>query len=58
MPMIAEDKKKLEKFLREMGDLSRRYGFALGEPSTIFVMEPEDYQTEYRCDENSVMSFG
>jgi hypothetical protein len=58
MPFIAEDKEKLERFLRELGELSRKYGLALGERTTVFVMEPEDYSTEYRCDDDSVMSFG
>jgi hypothetical protein len=55
---IVEDLEKLAAFLRELGELSRKYGMAIGDPTTVFIMEPEDYQTEYKCDAESVLSFG
>lgn len=58
MPMIAEDPAKLAAFLRELTELSRKHGLGLDGAPTVFVMEPEDQDRDYRCDDDSIMSFG
>lgn len=45
-------------FLRDLTELSRKHKIALSGNATMFEMEPEDMDTEYRADDESVISFG
>lgn len=45
-------------FLRDLTELSRKHKIALSGEPILFEMEPEDMATEYRCDDDSIVSFG
>jgi hypothetical protein len=47
-----------EAFLRDLSDLSRRHGIAITGSPTLFVMERDDHQYDYRANDDSVLSFG
>jgi hypothetical protein len=42
--------KDLPGFLRELTEVSRRYGLAIAGPAVIFEMESDDYERAYRCE--------
>ena len=43
----------LDNFLRELTDLSRKYGLALTGKPTLFVMEADDHAHSYYADDES-----
>lgn len=44
-------------FLNELGELSRRYGLAITEGATLFLMDDDDYVRSYVADDESCLSF-
>lgn len=47
----------LDDFLAELGELSRRYGLAVGDGALLYVMEPEDHTRAYTANDESALSF-
>lgn len=47
----------LDGFLTALGDLSRRFGLAIGDGAQLYVMEAEDYQRSYLANDESDLSF-
>lgn len=45
-------------FLSDLTELSRKHKIALSGDAAMFEMEPEDMDTEYRADDDSIISFG
>ena len=54
----AGDDEKTKEFLASLTELSIRYGIAITGNAQLFIMEPEDYDTVYRVDSESRLSFG
>ena len=48
---------ELTAFLAELGELSRRFGLAIGDGASLYVMEPEDYARAYLASDESGLSF-
>lgn len=44
-------------FVRELTELSRKYQIGISGSMTLFVMEPEDFERRYSCNEQSRLSF-
>ena len=59
----AEDSAKLNadvplrEFLADLGDISRRYGIAISDGASLYVMEPEDYARSYLVSNESELTF-
>ena len=51
------DSDNLERFLRELGELSYKYGLALTNGASLYAMEREDYARTYRADAESQLTF-
>ena len=48
----------LEEFLFELTELSRKYHLAINGEPDLFVMEVEDYEIVYFCDDDSRLCIG
>jgi hypothetical protein len=46
-----------QEFLRELTELSRRYGLGLVGPVTLFLMEEDDFDRVYRCEDGDRIEF-
>ena len=44
-------------FLAALGKLSREHGFGLNGEPTLFLLEPNDHERKYRCDNDSKLHF-
>lgn len=57
--MIPElEAPRVSDFLRELGDLSRKYKLALNGDPIVFEMEPEDMGGVYRLNTDGFLIFG
>lgn len=48
---------KMEGFLAELGEISRRYGIAISDGATLYLMEPDDYARSYSTSNESDLTF-
>lgn len=48
---------ELDAFLAALGDLSRRFGIAIGEGALLYIMDQEDYARSYAASAESELSF-
>ena len=51
------DHQRLDDFLAELGELSRRFGLAIGDGACLYLMEPEDFARSYTADDESALTF-
>ena len=54
----AQVNPSLEEFLFELTELSRKYHLAINGEPDLFVMEVEDYEIVYFCDDDSRLCIG
>jgi hypothetical protein len=49
--------RRLSDFLAELGEISRRFGLAIGDGAELYIMEPEDFARSYLTNSDSGLSF-
>lgn len=52
------DASNCEPFLNALNELSAKYGIAIGGDAVLFTMEHEDFEYEYRANEDSKLILG
>lgn len=55
--MKVEDPIKIQEFLSELTELSRRYRLGLAGPVTLFLLEEDDLDRAYRCEDDDRIEF-
>jgi hypothetical protein len=55
--MKAQHHLETQDFLRELTELSRRYRLGLVGPVTLFLMEEDDFDRVYRCEDDDRIEF-
>jgi hypothetical protein len=53
----ALDHAETGKFLRELTELSRRFRLGIAGPVTLFLMEEDDFDRAYRCEDDDRIEF-
>jgi hypothetical protein len=53
----GEIDERLARFLAELGELSRRFGLAIGDGAYIYLIEPEDFARSYLANSESGLTF-
>lgn len=48
----------IERYLRDLGEVSYRHGFAIGDRGEVFVMEGDDFSSRYILTSGDYLSFG
>lgn len=51
--LVGTDVARAERFVEELTELSRKHGVGIADEPTLFMLEAEDADREYRIDDES-----